>query len=131
MAMCWWIGDFLNYGAQVFGEEEYAQIEGSLRLRPQTLANYQSVAKHIPVSRRRAGLSFGAHAEVAYLPPRERDEMLTLAYQHDWKREHIRDHMQRKRAIEEETGQHVMPSEVLALPPAPKPRCPHCGGELL
>ena len=130
VAMCWWIGDFLVYGEEVFGEE-YAQIEASLRLRPQTLANYRSVAKHVPPSRRRAGLSFGVHAELAYLPPRDRDEMLTLANRNDWRREQVRDYMQRKRAVEAQTGERVEPAQILALPPAPNSRkCPHCGGEL-
>ena len=129
VALCWWIGDFLLYGEEVFGEE-YAQIEASLRLRPQTLANYRSVAKHVPPSRRRAGLSFGVHAEVAYLPPRDRDEMLQLAARNDWKREDLRYAMQRKREIEAQTGEHIGPQDVLALPPPPKDKCPHCGGDL-
>jgi hypothetical protein len=128
-ALPFWIGDFLLYGEEVFGEE-YAQVEASLQLRPQTLANYRSVAFHVPPSRRKKGLSYGVHEAVAYLPPRERDEMLSLALKQGWKREDVRYAMQRKREIEAQTGERIGPQDVLALPPPPKNHCPHCGGIL-
>ena len=108
----WWVGDFLNAGEDVFGEE-FAQIEARLPHSPQTCANYKSVAKHIPPSRR-LGLHLTVAAEVAYLEPRERDKILEQAAREGWKREEMRE--AKKAAVGE-------------LPPASKPvtTCPSCG----
>ena len=111
----WWVGDFLNTGEDVFGEE-FAQIEASFPHSPQTLAKYKSVAKHVPSSRRR-GLHMTVVAEVAYLDPKDRDKLLALAVKGDWKREEMRE---ARRAMQGEP--------VGELPPAkPKTTCPECG----
>lgn len=117
----WWVGDFLNAGEDVFGEK-FAQIEAALPHSPQTCANYKSVAKHIPSERRR-GLHMSVAAEAAYLPPRERAELLNRAAKGDWKREEMREAAKALRA------------EMAGLPPAvdvpqtPKTKCPSCGHE--
>jgi hypothetical protein len=87
---CWWVGDFLNYGEEVFGDDFY-QIEDSINLHPQTQANYKSIAKHIPRSRRRGPLKFSTHAEVAYLEPKEREHWLDEAVRNRWTRQQLRD----------------------------------------
>ena len=118
-AYCWWVGDFLLYGEEIFGEE-YAQIESTLPHSAQTLANYRSIAKHIPPSRRRARLSFSTHAEVAYLEPSERDRWLDEAVRNDWKRDEMRGARRAARlGLTTNTGVEVEPSE--------NSRCPTCG----
>jgi hypothetical protein len=114
-AYCWWVGDFLLYGEDVFGEE-YAQIEASLPHSMHTLENYRSVAKRIPPERRRRGLSFGVHETVAYLEPQEREAWLDRAEVEGWKRDSLREAIRDAKALgsgEEE----------------PK-RCPCCGKDL-
>lgn len=122
----WWVGDLLNEAEDEFGDD-YAQLDEFLPHSPQTLANYKSVAKHVPPSRRRKGLSYSVHAEVAYLQPRERDEMLNEAVRNGWKREEMRGAMQHRRelaAVAESNSQPVV------LDPPPPPLCPHCGQEM-
>jgi len=114
----WWVGDFLNTGEDVFGEE-FAQIEASFPHAPQTLANYKSIAKHVPSTRRR-GLHMSVVQPAAYLPPREREALLAQAAAEGWKREEMRE--ARKALDMEKAGE---------LPPArddkPKTKCPNCG----
>lgn len=85
----WWLGDWLIYGEQAYGDRyEQAIVDTSLGY--QTLRNYAWVARKFPVSRRRDGLSFGHHAEVAALPDDEQDAWLTRAEQSDWSRNQLR-----------------------------------------
>lgn len=121
----WWVGDVLNMAEDEF--EEWAQLEAYLPHSPQTLANYKSVAKHVPPSRRRKSLSYSVHAEVAYLQPRERDEMLSEAVRNGWKREEMRGAMQHRRELAAAAESDSQPT---VLDPAPPPLCPHCGREM-
>ncbi|HSE43693.1 MAG TPA: hypothetical protein VLA89_00030 [Gemmatimonadales bacterium] len=114
----WWVGDMLNMAEDVLGEK-FAQLEAYFPHSPQTLANYKSVAKHMPKSRRR-GLHLTVAAEVAYLPPKQRDELVDQAVKGDWKREEMRE---ARRAVAIGDGRDV-------LPPASRKRCPHCGHAL-
>lgn len=88
----WLIGDFILFGESVYGEK-YAQAADMTGLAPQTLANYASVCKHIPPSRRRAGVSFSLHQEVAYLTPSEQVEWLDRAEAGGWTKEILRSEM--------------------------------------
>lgn len=74
----WLIGDCLNAGEAAFGES-YAQALPDDRLAVKTLANYKWVASRVESSRRREGLAFGHHAEVAALEPQEQDRWLDRA----------------------------------------------------
>lgn len=91
-ACAWWVGDLVLFGEQIYGEE-FSQIEQSLGLAPQTIANRASVARHVPPERRRAALPFGVHAEVAYLEPKERDQWLDRAEREGWTRAKLREEM--------------------------------------
>lgn len=116
----WWVGDMLNMAEDVLGEE-WAQLETLLPHSPQTQANYKSVAKHIPRSRRR-GLHLSTAAEVAYLPPRERDEFIEQAVKGGWKREEMRE---ARRAAQLSLASGTGSTAVLPAPP--RKVCPHCG----
>lgn len=131
-AYCWWVGDFLIYGEDIFGEE-FAQIEERLPHSQQTLINYRSIAHHVPPTRRRQSLSFSVHAEVAYLEPRVRDRLLDMAEEHGWKREQMRAAVRGVRELGSVddpvvtgTAAHseVTPGEPV---PGPEHRCPNCG----
>jgi len=77
-AVHFWIGDWLNYGEQKYGET-YAQAIDGTQYDYQTLSNDKWIASRVEVSRRRENLSFSHHSEVAELDPEEQDELLDLA----------------------------------------------------
>lgn len=107
-AASWWIGDWINYGEDRYGEK-YAQ---AMSLTGQTygaLANKAYTARHVEPSRRRENLSFSHHQEVASLPPEEQDALLDEAEQHALGRDHVRTRVQ------EMQGKEFGP-------------CPMCGG---
>lgn len=108
------IGDWLLYGEHTYGEK-YAQAADRVGLSEQTLANYASIAKRIPPSRRRPLVSFSKHAEVAALPPAEQTKWLKETEDDNLTKAELR----------------VRLRDAGALPPA-RPRtvfCPHCGVE--
>lgn len=134
-AHMWWVGDFLLFGEQVYGEQ-YAQIESVLKLAPQTLANRASVARHIPPERRRASLHFSHHAEVAYLDPAVRDRWLDLAESGDWSRSKLREEIRAAREEQSEsvgdlaeTGTAINGGFLGEPVPTPIHTCPQCGYE--
>jgi hypothetical protein len=65
-ASLWWLGDWLNYGRQMYGHRYQRGIELT-GLEYQTLRNYAMVARRFEMSRRRDKLSFQHHAEVCGL----------------------------------------------------------------
>jgi len=85
----WWIGDWLTYGENYFGDR-YEQAIADTSLDYQTLRNYAWIAKKFTVSRRRDSLSFGHHAEVAALTETEQDKWLTRAERFCWSRNELR-----------------------------------------
>lgn len=78
-AMNWWIGDYLRYGADHFGEL-MAQAASELGLAPDTLMTCQRVSgAFIDFNRRRAGLSFAHHHTVVALTQEDADRWLAIA----------------------------------------------------
>lgn len=74
----WWIGDWLLYGEQRFGEK-YAQAIDATGYEAGTLANMNWVSAAIAPSRRRENLSWGHHQVIAPLPPVDQERWLVLA----------------------------------------------------
>ena len=74
----WWLGDWVRYGNARYGERYKlaAQITG---YDPQTLMNMAYVASRFDFSRRREGLSFSHHAELAALPEGDQERWLDTA----------------------------------------------------
>jgi hypothetical protein len=139
-ACAWWVGDLVVFGEEIYGEA-HAQIEQALGLAPQTIANRASVARHIPPGRRKQSLSFGTHAEVAYLPAKERDHWLSLADKGGWTRAKLREEMRNARAIDigdgvlvdDRVGRSVVNSThdaALGSSTVRTIECPHCGEEV-
>ena len=89
-AVHFWIGDWLNYGEQKWGEM-YTQAIEETGYDYQTVANDKYVASKVPFSRRRENLSFSSHGEVAKLPPEEQDKFLDLAEQNHLKTKELRE----------------------------------------
>lgn len=88
-SLAWCVGDWLVYGQQRH-HGRYAETAQMVGLDHQTLRNYAWVAGKFDMTRRREGLSFQHHAEVASLPPKEQDEWLDRAEQHNWSRNRLR-----------------------------------------
>ena len=78
-AAMWWLGDALLFGEMRLGEKA-AQFADASGYAPGTLANAMWVARAIPPSRRREGLSWGHHAAVASLEPAHQETLLTRAW---------------------------------------------------
>jgi len=114
---CWIIGDLINYGEKVYGQT-YAQAVEATGLAEQTLTNYASVCGRIPRSRRRLGLKFGVHAEVAYMAPKERDGWLKAAATNGWGRSRLREELAPLRAeVRAKESPAATLKDVEVLPP--------------
>jgi hypothetical protein len=74
----WWIGDWVRYGNARYGDR-YAPAARVTGYDVQSLRNMAYVAGRFDVQRRRGGLSFSHHAELAGLPAEEQDIWLDRA----------------------------------------------------
>jgi hypothetical protein len=74
----WWIGDWVRYGNARYGDR-YGRAARLTGYDVQSLMNMAFVAGRFEVSRRRDGLSFSHHAEVAGLPAEEQELWLDRA----------------------------------------------------
>lgn len=106
---CWWVGDLINWGEMVFGEEAAQAIE-SLGLHPGTCVNYAYTCRQIARSRRRPGLSFAHHRVVAPLSPDAQRYWLDRASAEAWTRSDLDREVAAMRPGEE-TVQPVYPDE--------------------
>jgi hypothetical protein len=118
----WWIGDWLRYGNEKFGER-YVRASKITGYGVQTLMNMVYVASRFEPERRRESLSFSHHAEVAAIDPEAQDRWLERAAQERLSvrclREEMR-HAQRARSS----------SKRLSAPRADELVCPECGCKL-
>jgi len=88
-ASAWWIGDWLAYGVKTFPDRYRAAIQAT-GFEYQTLRNYAWVAGRFPPRRRRPGLSFGHHAEVAALDEVDQETWLMRSTANEWTRAELR-----------------------------------------
>jgi hypothetical protein len=86
----WALGDALNFGESRYGEK-YSQVLDAMHISYGTARNVASVAARIDLSRRRDGVSFWHHVEVAALDPVDADRLLDEAERHQWPREMLRE----------------------------------------
>jgi hypothetical protein len=85
----WCLGDWLIYGEAAF-KGRYREAVERTSLDYQTLRNYAWVARRFPPTRRREGLSFAHHAEVAALSEPEQNFWLRKAADLLWSRNRLR-----------------------------------------
>ncbi|MFE7312950.1 LmbU family transcriptional regulator [Streptomyces sp. NPDC057555] len=85
----WWLGDWLIYGRSAYPDRYQRAVEET-RLDYQTLRNYAWVARRFSPLRRRTGLSFQHHAELASLPENEQEYWLDRAERLNWSRNFLR-----------------------------------------
>ena len=88
----WWIGDMINRGEDLYGEE-FAEVCGDT-LSTEMVSRYASVARRVPARNRRSALSWSAHAAVARLPHAEQSRMLAAAERHGWNSDELRKKVQ-------------------------------------
>lgn len=95
------LGDWLNFGAELYGETAFQATESTpserydiasriTGLAPETLKNYASVCGRVPMSRRRIELDWSHHEVVASLEPEDQDRWLQEAVDQSWRREDLR-----------------------------------------
>jgi hypothetical protein len=82
--LSWWIGDWWAAGSHRYGARAQTAGEGIFGREFQTLMNLASVCRAFETSRRREGLSFTHHSEVASLPPQKADRLLDRAEAEGW-----------------------------------------------
>ncbi|MFJ7909755.1 LmbU family transcriptional regulator [Kitasatospora sp. NPDC096204] len=105
----WCLGDWVIFGRNRF-PDRYRRAMEAAGLDYQTIRNYVWVARRFEPPRRREGLSFGHHAEVAALPDYEQDLWMALAEYHQWSRNRLRSEIKGgRRAVPE-------PRETASLP---------------
>ncbi len=78
----WWIGDLINRGEDLFGED-FGEVCGDT-LSTEMVSRYASVARRVPPQNRQAELSWSAHAAVARLTHEQQRAMLSEAIQKGW-----------------------------------------------
>ena len=88
----WWIGDMINRGEDLFGEE-FGEVCGD-SLSTEMVSRYASVARRVPAQNRRPTLSWSAHAAVARLPHTQQRHMLIEAERRGWNSEDLRKKVQ-------------------------------------
>lgn len=113
----WYVGDWLAYGEDHYGEDAFSHLEQS----DKTLANWASTCRHIEPSRRREEVSYSVHAEVAPLEPGEQVNILEEAAREGWTVGQTRERVREIQQKEAEEGHG--PSEVVVTRP-----CPACEG---
>ena len=88
-ARLWWLGDWLLYGEQAYGERQ-AQAEALAGYDYATLSGARWVCSRIPVEHRRPTLSFAHHREVAGLAPAEQARWRAEAERAGWSARELR-----------------------------------------
>lgn len=86
-AINWWVGDYLNWGAQAFGEMSSQAVDEQ---QAAAWTTYAWVARRVEISRRRDVLSFGHHDAVAKLDAEEQDHWLNEAINSRWSAHQLR-----------------------------------------
>ncbi|WP_274383861.1 LmbU family transcriptional regulator [Saccharothrix deserti] len=104
----WYLGDWLVFGQDKY-TDRYRRAVEAVGLDYQTLRNYAWIARKFEASRRRPGLPFQHHAEVAALPPEEQDKWLDLAEREGWSRTALRRALRDSRDPGSKVFRAVMP----------------------
>lgn len=99
----WCLGDWLLYG-QTHYVDRYRRAIDATGLDYGTLRNYASVARRIPLSRRRDALTFQHHVEVAALPGDEQEIWLDKAEKRGWSRNQLRHRLSLSRGKGKRSG---------------------------
>jgi hypothetical protein len=108
-ASAWHLGDWLIFGQDRY-DDRYREGVERAGLDYQTLRNYAWVARRFEQSRRRAGLSFQHHAEVASFPPPQQDMWLNRAERLGWSRNELRRRLREEARLGPSDSRTIVPS---------------------
>jgi hypothetical protein len=127
----WWIGDWVRYGSVRYGDK-YAAASHVTGYDVQSLMNMSYVASRFAASRRRPGLSFSHHAELAGLAPEDQELWLDRAEAGTLSVRALR--IELRKAREHSAARLSLARARLQAAPDPPPavtgellECPHCG----
>jgi hypothetical protein len=97
-AVYWWVGDWLVFGEEHFGEEHSQALdEITANYRDETLRNMAWVASRIPRVSRLTDLSWSKHQAAAALSAPDQEEVLNAAVEEGWSVNRIRDEVKQRR----------------------------------
>lgn len=89
----WWLGDLLAFGETKWGEM-YAQALDSTEMKYQTLRNLKWVSGRFDPHRRREGVSWSHHAEIAAIDNKKKqNDLLRLCQSKGLSRKKLREHL--------------------------------------
>jgi len=135
-ASAWWIGDWVRYGSARYGDR-YAAASRVTGYDVQSLMNMAYVASRFDASRRRPGLSFSHHAELAGQKPEDQELWLDRAEASGLSVRALR--VELRAARQRSAARVALARARLEAPPEPQPAeagppgpadavvCPHCG----
>ena len=127
----WWIGDWVRYGSVRYGDK-YAAASQVTGYDVQSLMNMSYVASRFEPSRRRPGLSFSHHAELAGLSPEDQELWLDRAEAGRLSVHALRTEL-RKVRVRSASRLSLARARLQAAPDPPPDdtgklvECPHCG----
>lgn len=113
----WWIGDWVRYGNERFGER-FVRASRITGYDVQTLMTMVYVASRFEPHERREALSWSHHAELAAVEPQERERWLDLAETQRLSVRCLREEMRRARRLAEGTAPAAATTTAV---------CPACG----
>jgi len=94
-ASLFWVGDWINFGREAYGEKYKLALELFPQYQYQSLVNIAFVCARVPVERRRIELTFSHHREVGSLEPVQQNEWLARAVEKSWNVPEMRREMRR------------------------------------
>lgn len=123
-ASSWWIGDWMRYGNAQYGEK-YGAASLATGYDRQTLMNLAYVASRFPVERRRPGVSWSHHAELAALPEAEQEAWLDRIERDRLSVRSLRE--ETRRELSARRRAHRRGDAEVELAGGHDQACPHCG----
>ena len=127
----WWIGDWVRYGSVRYGDR-YSAASQVTGYDVHSLMNMAYVASRFDASRRRRGLSFSHHAELAGLPPEDQELWLDRVEAGGLSVRALRAEL--RKARQRSAARADLARTRLKAAPDPPPaeeddvvECPHCG----
>ncbi len=123
-ASSWWIGDWMRYGNAQYGEK-YGAASLATGYDRQTLMNLAYVASRFPVERRRPGISWSHHAELAALPEAEQEAWLDRIERDRLSVRSLRE--EARRELSARRRAHRRGVEEVQFDGGDDQACPHCG----
>lgn len=111
----WWIGDWLAYGEDHYGEDAYQAVQEITGRGDESLGQTVWIARTYPPHLRIDGVSWTHHRTVADLDPVERSELLLTAAREGWSTRVLRDEVERR--------ERTVQAETLAGASAPETGC--------